>query len=143
MKNYQLIISIIFLALVFLLVETTIINFPLTFIFAVSLAVVFKKTPVYIGIYTLAFIIDALRVSNFGITALAISLVLFVLYLYEKYSGSKDIVVAVVLTLSFSFAYSYFLSYSLFMVSVFCILLTVCWIGYVIRKKANKNSLYA
>lgn len=72
-----------------------------------------------IGVFVLSFIIDALRVSNFGITALFILGALSIVLLYEKYSGSDDLLVASFVIAVMLFLYAHFLLYSSTLIIVF------------------------
>lgn len=72
-----------------------------------------------IGVFVLSFIIDALRVSNFGITALFILGTLSIVLIYEKYSGSDDLLVASFVIAVMLFLYAHFLLYSSTLIIVF------------------------
>lgn len=119
MKNYQLAFLIIILCSVALMLETTVINFPAVFLIGSVLAILVKRTPMLIGVFILSFIIDALRVSNFGITALFILGTLSIVLLYEKYSGSDDLLVASFVIAVMLFLYAHFLLYSTTLIVIF------------------------
>ena len=94
MKNYKITILVAFLSIVAIILETTVINFPFVFLIGATSVVLVKKIPMLIGVFFLSFIIDAMRVTNFGLTALFIFATLAIILLYEKYSGSDDLLVA-------------------------------------------------
>ncbi len=112
MKNYQLIILVILFSIVAIILETTVINFPFVFLIGATLVVLIKKIPMLIGVFILSFIIDAMRVTNFGLTALFIFATLAIILLYEKYSGSDDLLVAAFVVAVMLFLYSHFFMYS-------------------------------
>lgn len=132
LKYFLFILIISFLAIV---LETTVVNFPLVFLVASILLLFVKKIPGYIAIFVLGFIIDAVRVSNFGMTPIFLFGTVICILLYEKYSGSKDIVVASFIVGAMAFAYVYFLSYSLFLLIVFFILIILITILLNVLKK--------
>ncbi len=101
------------------MLETTVINFPAVFLIGSVLAILVKRTPMLIGVFILSFIIDALRVSNFGITALFILGTLSIVLLYEKYSGSDDLLVASFVIAVMLFLYAHFLLYSTTLIVIF------------------------
>lgn len=119
MKNYQLVILIIILCAIAIILETTVINFPVVFLIGSTLSILVKRIPTLIGVFILSFIIDALRVSNFGITALFILGTLSIVLLYEKYSGSDDLLVAFFVIAVMLFLYAHFLLYSTTLIVIF------------------------
>ncbi len=132
LKYFLAIVIISFLGVVF---ETTVINFPIVFLIASVLLLFVKKIQSYIGIFILGFIIDAVRVTNFGMTPLFLFGSALCILLYEKYSGSKDLVVAAVILGAMAFAYVYFLSYSLSLLIMFFALVILTTILLNILKK--------
>lgn len=133
--KYKIPFLIIMLSVVSLILETTTINFPFTFLTATIVLLFSKKTLVYIGAFLLGFVIDALRVTNFGMTPLFIFATVFLIVLYEKYSGSKDLLVASFIIGALVIAYVYFLSYSLFLLSIFFIVISSLAITFYFMKK--------
>ncbi len=119
MKNYQFGFLIIILCVIAVILETTVINFPAVFLIGSTLVILVKRIPMLIGVFILSFIIDALRVSNFGITALFILGTLSIVLLYEKYSGSDDLLVASFVIAVMLFLYAHFLFYSSTLIIVF------------------------
>lgn len=127
MKNYKFIIFFIIVSFIAVLIETTLINFPAVFLLGVVSAVFIKKIPMYIGVFLLSFMIDSVRVSHFGMTALFIFATVICTMIYEKYSGSDDILITSIIICAALFAYSQFLSYSLFFLMVFLGIIIVGW----------------
>lgn len=119
MKNYQIAFLIITLCIIAVILETTVINFPAVFLIGAVLVTLVKRIPMLIGVFVLSFIIDAIRVSNFGITALFILGTLAIILLYEKYSGSDDLLVASFVIAVMLFLYAHFLWYSTTLIVIF------------------------
>lgn len=117
--NYKITFLIIILCIIAVILETTVINFPAVFLIGSTLAILVKRIPMLIGVFVLSFIIDALRVSNFGITALFILGTLSIVLIYEKYSGSDDLLVASFVIAVMLFLYAHFLLYSSTLIIVF------------------------
>ena len=138
MKNYKLTILLIVLFLVSLLLETTIINFPFVFLIGITLSVFIKKIPVFIGVFITSFIIDAFRVTNFGLTSFFILGAVAIVLAYEKLSGSDDAVIATVIISVFLFLYTHFLGYSISLViSFFVVSLIGGYIFSLLRRKGK------
>ena len=119
MKNYQIAFLITTLCIIAAILETTVINFPAVFLIGAVLVVLVKRIPILIGVFVLSFIIDAIRVSNFGITSLFILGTLAIILLYEKYSGSDDLLVASFVIAVMLFLYAHFLLYSTTLIVIF------------------------
>ncbi len=117
--NYKITFLIIILCIIAVILETTVINFPVVFLIGSTLSILVKRIPTLIGVFILSFIIDALRVSNFGITALFILGTLSIVLLYEKYSGSDDLLVAFFVIAVMLFLYAHFLLYSTTLIVIF------------------------
>ena len=138
MKNYKLTILLIVLFLVSLLLETTIINFPFVFLIGITLSVFIKKIPVFMGVFITSFIIDAFRVTNFGLTSFFILGAVAIVLAYEKLSGSDDAVIATVIISVFLFLYTHFLGYSISLViSFFVVSLIGGYIFSLLRRKGK------
>ena len=139
MNDFKLLILLTIFAFFALTLETTVINFPFVFILAAILTVFIKKIPIYILAFILSFTIDSLRVTNFGITPIFLVGVIFSIMFYEKYSGSKDILISTFIIGVITYIYSYFLSYSLQMLVIFSILITCIWL---INNRLNKKTKF-
>ena len=125
MKNFQIPILFIILSIVALITELTIFTVPLTYIIALIALIYSKKASVFIFAFILGLAIDALRVESFGITPLFIFITTAVIYLYEKYSGSDDILIAICIAILSVIIYTLVLSYSFFWVLIVLILLVL------------------
>jgi hypothetical protein len=132
----NLTIILIFICVVALVIESTILSFPFVFFIGSFLLVMMKKIRLYIIVFILAFIADALRVSNFGLTPLFLLGSILLVMLYEKYSGSNDFLVAAIIIAMGGFIYAHLLSYSLPLTISFYIAL---FLGFFIVSKLNKR----
>ena len=140
MKNFKLIAILIIVSILLLLIETTIFNFPFVFIYSVVALFFIKKIPMFIGIFLLDFIIDSLRVGHFGLTPIFVFATISIIFLYEKYFGSNDIVVSGLIVALAVIVYAYALSYSVFMVILFFVLMIVGY--YVIPLFKSKTKFF-
>lgn len=138
--KYFLVFAILFLVLS-LIFETTIINFPLTFFICAAGLVLYKRLPTYFMVFILSFIIDSLRVSEFGITALFLALCAGLTLLYERFSGSSDIVIAGLVVAVAGFIYTQILSYSTALTVGFYLLIVVVLILFRELKRRGRISL--
>lgn len=125
-KNSYIILTI-FLIIISLIIETTIINFPFIFIFCATLLVLVKRTYMSIGAVICGILIDSLRISGFGLTPLFLIGTILLILLYEKYSGSRDLLLAGVIIGLFAFVYTHLLHYSLTLTVGFIIISFVSW----------------
>lgn len=135
MTNLKYFLALLIISFLAVTLETTVINFPFVFLIASTLLLFAKKIQGYIGILILGFIIDAVRVANFGMTPLFLFGSALCILLYEKYSGSRDLVVAAVILGAVAFVYVYFLSYSLPLLIAFFALVILTTILLNILKK--------
>ncbi len=83
--------------------------------------------------------VDSLRIENFGITPFFIFATFLIIYLYEKYFGSSDVMVITLITIIATFVYSYILSYSLS--SVVLLLLIAGALFYIFQYLVKKGIL--
>lgn len=140
MNIFIAIASLVLLIFVTLILETTVINFPFTFFIGAILLYMLKKNPVYIGVMILGIIIDALRVTNFGLTPIFLFSTVILMLFYEKFSGSSDAVIAGFIIALTGFFYSQFLGYSLGLTISFMAICTVIWVTYRILKRRGTIS---
>lgn len=140
MKIEHLIVAFVLCAILALVLETTIVGFPFIVLMGLALVFWFKNTQAAIAALILGLCIDSLRVSHFGITALFIFTAMALIHLYEKYFGSRDVVVAVFVTMAAGLIYSYLANYSITLVaSVFVIVIVTWYIFASFTKKQNRN----
>lgn len=123
MTNTKLFLMTLLICFLAVLLETTVINFPFVFLLASIILLLVKRFPAYIAAFLLGFFIDSLRVANFGFTPIFIFTTSIFILLYERFSGSKDIVVASVIIAAMAFAYSYVLSYSMYLLVAFMLII--------------------
>ncbi len=142
--NKLLLISLIVVAIFFaVILETTIINFPFVFFIGAAFLILIKKIPMYIGVILLSFVIDSLRVTNFGATALFLIGLMLGIFLYERYTGSKDYAVAAIFVIATGIFYTKILSYSSTLTWVFISVSIISWYLYQrFTKKAVKSSYF-
>lgn len=114
MRKEELIIIFIIISLAALAIEGSLVSFPIIFFLGSFMLFFFKKILIYFIVFLDAFIIDILRVVNFSYTPFFLLTTISLIFLYEKYSGSNDILVATLIILMVGFIYSHFMYYSLF-----------------------------
>lgn len=126
------------ISLTALILETTVINFPLAFFIGVITLVFVKKVHAYILVFVLAFMIDSLRVLNFSYTPLFLLATIGLIFLYEKYSGSNDVIVASIIIAMAGFIYTHFMSYSLVLTLTFYVIILVIFgaVNYMRNRKS-------
>lgn len=110
--------------------ESTLFSFPLFFIISLLLIYIKRDLIFYIAIFVMGVVLDMIRMSPLGITPLCIFASYLVLYGYEKYFGSKDIIIAVFIAVISWFLYSYFLHYSLHLFLSAIVIGLACWGAY-------------
>lgn len=136
MTNFRFFLIITFICILAVLLETTVFNFPFVFLLSSIILLLIKRIPGYIAVFILGFVIDSLRVANFGWTPIFIFSTAIFILLYEKYFGSKDIVVASVIIGAMTFAYTYVLSYSIYLLVVFSLMILIMtFIFNMLRKR--------
>jgi len=111
--------------------ESTFFSFPLFFIVSLLLIYIKRDLIYYIAIFVMGLLLDMMRMSPLGITPLCIFASYLLLYGYEKYFGSKDILVAIFIAVIAWFLYSYFLHYSLHLFLLAIVIGLACWGAYV------------
>ena len=139
-KNLILILIILlFFLLVFL--ETTIFNFPFVFLYLAIMLIMVKRTYTSIGAVAGGIVIDSIRVSGFGLTPIFLIATILTILVYEKYSGSRDLLLAGVIVALFGFMYTHFLSYSMLLTVGFIISTFVAWQVFRISQRKSSISL--
>lgn len=109
MYHKPILLILLFLSL---FLESTLIVFPVFLIISVLLFVLFPKIPVLVGVFLGSIILDILKVTTIGFTALFIFTIFLVLNIYIKSVDIKDFKVVLIITFISSIAYSYLSSYS-------------------------------
>ncbi len=138
MNNRNLIYILAFFGVLALFAETSLVNFPFVFFLGATLLVMMKKVRLYILVFILAFVCDALRVSGFGLTPLFLAGLLSVIFIYERYSGSNDVIVAGIIIALFGFFYTRLLMYSVPLVVGFYIVTIIAFV-VISQLRANKK----
>ena len=138
MNRVVLTAIIICISIVFFILETTIANFPFVFIFYAVLLVMIKKVYTAIGAVAAGLIIDSLRVDGFGITPFFLIAVILVILMYERYSGSADLLLAGVIIALFTFLYARLLGYSMTLTVGFIVISFILWQVYKILDERKK-----
>lgn len=107
--NFRLYLTMaLFLAL---LIESTFSFFPLVLIFSYLLFFIWENFRVFLIIFIATFILDSLRVVNFGVTPLFLFTSLLVLLLYRKTFTLQDPRIIFALILIFGIIYSVIVGY--------------------------------
>ena len=112
MSTKNLSYGLVALGTIALFAETSLVNFPFIFFLGAALLILIKSVRLYAFVFFLAFATDALRVSNFGLTPLFLAGILSLIFLYERYSGSSDLLVAGIVVAASGFFYARLLTYS-------------------------------
>lgn len=141
MRSFKLSFLYIVISLFALALEASFIGFPFTFFIASFMLVIVKRVNIYILAFLNAFIIDSLRVSNFGLTPLFLLAEIFAILIYERYSGSKDILIATIVIVVTGFIYSHFMGYSLSSVIVFYVVSFALFISLIFLKRSKLLSI--
>lgn len=95
-----------------MLFENTLVAVPLVYLIGAFFLIFLRRVRIYITVFILAFFIDSLRVVNFGLTPLFLATLATIIFFYEKYSGSDDVVISSFLIAVSGIVYAHFLSYS-------------------------------
>lgn len=138
MNNRDLTIVFLAASIVALVIETTLINFPFVYFVGVSLLILMKRVRLFVYVFILAFAADSLRVSSFGLTPLFLAGVLFVVFLYERYSGSSDIIVAAIIAACLGFFYVTSASFSVPLTVSFYLLISIGYLLFQNLKSRKK-----
>ncbi len=140
MNNRLIFFTLILASILALIVETTLINFPFVFFLGAILLLLVKKVRLYILVFIIAFASDSLRVTNFGITPLFLAGLLLLTFLYERYSGSNDILVASLITCCFGFFYASFLGYSMTLTIAFYVSIGIGY--FIFSQLKSRKKIY-
>lgn len=122
MKKLKLFLILFFVIVVSLILETTIFNFPYIFLIGIITIFFHRKMSSFIFAFIIGFFIDSLRLTSFGITPIFIFSTFLLILLFEKYSGSKDLISNGIIIYATAFLYAYVLNYSLFLMVLFSVL---------------------
>lgn len=137
MKQISVVIIFIVVSIFAFITEASILSFPVTFFLGAFFLFLYKKIHIYILVFVGAFIMDALRVVNFGYTPLFLLATISMIYLYEKYSGSNDFILAALLIFASGFIYTHFMHYSISLTMIFYLTTTIGYFGYNYLKKRS------
>lgn len=138
MKNSYLVLFLLILIL-FLLLEFSFFSIPFIFIFSILVLSFYRNEISFLFVLLAGLMVDSLRIENFGITPFFIFATFLIIYLYEKYFGSSDVMVITLITIIATFVYSYILSYSLS--SVVLLLLIAGALFYIFQYLVKKGIL--
>lgn len=129
-------LSILFaVALIF---ETTVFSVPLVYVLGAFLVIFYRRVRIYIFVFLLAFFIDSLRVSNFGLTPVFLIALCVLIFIFERYSGSNDRLVASTIICASSIMYAHYLSYSVgFTIFLILIGVLISYIFYLFNKRGS------
>lgn len=110
MKLIFLLFAVIILSL---FIEGTLISFPLFYLASFILLFQKKNKIIFTSVLLFGVMLDIIHLNALGITPLIIFFSYFLVMLYEKYFGSRDLIVALFIAIVGTLFYSYFLKYSL------------------------------
>lgn len=127
MKDLKIISFITVVGLIAFISETTIFAFPIIFFMGAIMLTLYKKIYIYVMVLVFAFIIDSLRVSNFGYTPLFLVATISIIMMYENYSGSKDLLISAIIIGMMGFIYTHFMSYSLLLTFTFYLIVVIMY----------------
>ncbi len=127
MKDLKIISFITVVGLIAFISETTIFAFPIIFFMGAIMLTLYKKIYMYVMVLVFAFIIDSLRVSNFGYTPLFLVATISIIMMYENYSGSKDLLISAIIIGMMGFIYTHFMSYSLLLTFTFYLIVVIMY----------------
>ncbi len=104
---------ILYLILVLsLFLETTLFSFPLVVVTALLLYIFFPKTETLFMVFMIGLLLDALKVSQFGITPLFLMGVFLLLNFYKRYFEPKDLLFVTPFVFLCAFIYALLVSYA-------------------------------
>lgn len=137
----RIILTILFAigTLAAMLIETTIIAIPLVYLIGAFFLVFVRHVRIYILVFILAFFTDSLRVSNFGLTPIFLTVLCTIIFLYEKYSGSDDKLISSVFICASGIIYAHYLSYSIYLTLLLIGISGACW--YVVNYLQRRGTL--
>lgn len=138
MRKIQLSILLIALCFLLLFIESSVISFPLVFVFSVVILSIFRNIKVSILVFVLGLFADSFKVVNFGITPIFIFLTYTLIFLYGKYFERNDIVAELAVLVFATVIYSFFLSFSLLNVCLLILILVFVWFAFFIIKIRSK-----
>jgi hypothetical protein len=121
-----------------MLLETTIVAMPLVYLIGAFILVFMRRVRIYILVFLMAFFIDSLRVTYFGLTPLFLVALCTIIFLYEKYSGSSDTLISSIFIAVTSILYAHVLSYS---VNLTILLLCIAGIGWFVISQIQRKGI--
>lgn len=140
MNRIIVIILILIFGLFALLLETTMVGIPLVYLMGSFCLIFIRRIRVYILVFLLAFFIDSLRVSHFGFTSFFMFTICMITFIYEKYSGSDDIIISSFLIAVSGIIYAHVLSYSVINTIVLMGFLAFFW--YIFNLMQRRGRLF-
>ncbi|MDO8270287.1 MAG: hypothetical protein Q7T54_06490 [Candidatus Levybacteria bacterium] len=140
MNRIIVVIFILIFGLFAVLLETTLIGIPLVYLVGSFCLIFIRRIRVYILVFILAFFIDSLRVSHFGFTSFFMLAICMITFIYEKYSGSDDVIISSFLIAVSGIIYAHVLSYSVGNTVMFIGVLAFLW--YLFSSLQRKGRLF-
>lgn len=116
--------------------ESSLLSFPITFLFGALVLAYLKKVYLYILVFLNGFIIDSLRIENFLYTPFFLLATIGAIYLYERVSGSRDILVSTVIIFTAMLLYANVMYYSIPLLIGFYF---IAILGFIIFNMLKKN----
>lgn len=110
-----------------LLIESSLISFPFTFIYTSCILIIFRSRTFYLIAFILGLFADSFRVVDLSITPIFAFATYLVVLLYEKYFGRNDYIAEIAIVILISLIYSYLLSFSFFNLFIMILSLLSIW----------------
>lgn len=118
MRRAGFFVSLFCLAVLSFLFESSMVSFPLFLILGLTALSLDRSFNISFFLFLGGLVVDSLRGMPFGSTPFFIFVTMLILFLYEKYFGSRDIMVIIVVFLIAVIIYSILLSYSLLQLTI-------------------------
>ncbi len=129
----------IFLALLFF--ESTIISFPLVFLFSVILFLTKKNVGVFLLILIFTLLLDSLRISPLGLTSLFLFSLFCIIMFFEKIFAAEGLWLGVILSVIVLEIYRHTVSYPFSPVLFLVVLVGASFFVYADFKKQSESKI--
>jgi len=123
-------ILILFLLFLSIFIELTYVSFPLVFLFSYIIFSLEHRFAYLIPAAILMLIADAVFLNPIGSTLIFVTGLIFLIYLYAKYLGSKDMLVYILFGVLGAFSYDIIFGYSVEALFKWFLLFIIIWIVY-------------
>jgi len=135
---------LLFLLVLAVFIDSTIVSFPFVFIISVFLLMLFKKKRVYLFVFLSTLIFDSLSTNPLGVTTVGVFATSFLISMYSRQLHAADIFFLTVFIFIASFVYGNFAGYTLsplLYISTFIVVLILFFTLYSKRGVISERSL--